>query len=91
MAGRKTGTVYLIHFAEPIAHARHYIGYADDVESRFAQHLAGTGARLLAVANQLGITYEIVRTWPGDRAFERLLKNRKCAPKYCPICKQSHH
>ncbi len=84
--GASAGTVYLIHLATPMAHAKHYIGYAQDVLARLAEHRAGTGARLLAVAGQRGIGFELVRMWPGDRTFERKMKNRKNAPRYCPIC-----
>jgi hypothetical protein len=34
-----------------------------------------------------GIGFQIVRTWPGSRSFERKLKNRKNARKLCPICR----
>jgi predicted GIY-YIG superfamily endonuclease len=34
------GTVYLIHFDRPYHHARHYIGYTDDVDARLAGHLS---------------------------------------------------
>ena len=32
------GTVYLIHFSQALAHACHYIGYADDLERRLDEH-----------------------------------------------------
>jgi hypothetical protein len=46
----------------------------------------GDGALLLGVINSLGIGFQLVRTWQGDRAVERLLKSKKRAPKFCPIC-----
>lgn len=82
-------TVYLIHFLTPLAHARHYLGYtqAESVDQRMERHLNGTGARLLQVARERGVKFEIVRTWEGEgRTFERKLKNRKNAPKLCPVC-----
>ena len=33
MAGRR-GTIYLLHFARPYKHARHYLGFAEDLERR---------------------------------------------------------
>lgn len=80
--------VYLIHLASPISHAHHYLGYtkADTVEERFKKHKTGCGARLLQVANELGIDYEVVRTWAGGRELERRLKKRKDSPRLCPIC-----
>lgn len=81
-------TVYLIHLSSPICHARHYLGWTkrDTVEERLAKHRSNQGARLLAVANQLGIEYEVVRTWEGDRKLERQLKRRKHSPLLCPMC-----
>jgi len=57
--------VYLLHFSAPISPAhtcQHYLGYAEDVDRRIAEHRAGTGARLTEVAKQRGITFEVVRT-----------------------------
>jgi predicted GIY-YIG superfamily endonuclease len=82
------GTVYLIHFDRPYHHARHYIGYTEDVDARLARHHAGNGAKLLAAVRRAGIGYEMVRTWEGvGRDFERKLKNQKNAPRLCPVCK----
>lgn len=84
--------VYLIHFDQPISPnltTQHYIGYTSrGKRKRFAEHKAGSGARLTRVANERGIDYRIVRTWwkKGTRAFERKLKNQKNSPKLCPIC-----
>ncbi len=82
--------VYLLHFTSPISPdntTQHYLGYADNVENRVADHAAGRGARLTQVAKERGIAFEVVRTWDdGDRTFERKLKNQKNAPKLCPIC-----
>jgi predicted GIY-YIG superfamily endonuclease len=82
--------VYLLHFDSPISEnhtTQHYIGYADDVNARIKEHKAGHGARLTQVANERGIGFEVVRIWEGDRKYERQLKNRKNAPRLCPICK----
>ena len=35
-----------------------------------------------------GIGWKVVRTWAGDRAFERRLKRRKNTPRrLCPVCR----
>ena len=35
-----------------------------------------------------GIAWKVVRTWRGDRAFERRLKRRKNTPRrLCPVCR----
>jgi predicted GIY-YIG superfamily endonuclease len=78
--------VYLIHFNEAFKHARHYLGYAEDLDARLERHRSGDGARLLAVLKSAGIAWRCVRTWQGDRKLERQLKNRHNAPKLCAIC-----
>jgi len=81
------GTVYLLHFARPYQHARHYLGYADNLEQRLARHRAGSGARLLAVIAAAGIDWRLVRTWPGTRTLERRLKGRHSGVRVCPLCR----
>jgi predicted GIY-YIG superfamily endonuclease len=83
--------IYLIHFSQPIGSdrktAQHYIGYAEgDPAARLALHRAGRGAKITRAAVERGIGLEIVRTWPGDRAVERRLKQRGHAAKLCPVC-----
>jgi predicted GIY-YIG superfamily endonuclease len=82
----KGPTVYLIHFNQAYHHARHYLGFSENLDKRITDHLCGMGARLLEVITQAGIDWKLARTWPGDRELERRLKNRKEAPKLCPIC-----
>lgn len=82
--------VYLIHFSKPLAHARHYLGFADTPESipsRLERHRSGHGAKLTKAATAAGIEFEITRIWvDGTRDFERKLKNQKQGPKLCPLC-----
>jgi len=87
--GETVIAVYLLHFDSKIAnHAQHYIGYAEDVDTRVAEHRSNPGARLMQVAKERGIGFEVVRVWPdGDRNFERRLKNQKHAWRHCPICR----
>jgi hypothetical protein len=80
------GTVYLLHFAEPFGHARHYTGWARNLDAHLAHHEAGSGARLLAVVKDAGIGWTLARTWPGDRTRERQLKNEGGASRRCPMC-----
>jgi predicted GIY-YIG superfamily endonuclease len=81
------GTVYLIHFDVPFRHARHYTGWASDLDARLALHAAGHGARLLAVIREAGINWKVARTWVGvDRNFERSLKKQGGASRRCPLC-----
>jgi len=85
--------IYLIHFSEPLAHARHYIGFVDgdidQVAARLHEHRAGRGARILAACNRSGIRYDIVATFPGDRTEERRMKKYHKGSQHCPICSPS--
>lgn len=83
------GTVYLFHFDQRYEHAGHYTGWAEDLDHRVAEHLAGRGARLIEVITQAGIGFRLARTWPGvTRARERQLKRQGGASRHCPICQE---
>ncbi len=82
--------VYLIHFLTPYKHARHYTGYANDIDDRLKHHAAGQGARLMEVIKENNINWVCVRRWPGaTRNDERKLKNSHQMPRLCPICNPS--
>lgn len=88
------GTIYLIHFDQPLGdttnprgQAQHYLGYTDDLEQRLEAHRTGNGSRIMEVVTERGISWQLVRTWEGDRGLERRLKNWHNSPKLCPICR----
>jgi|Tabmets5t2r1_1033131.scaffolds.fasta_scaffold311801_1 hypothetical protein len=90
------GTVYLLHFLEPIgnptnprAMAQHYIGWALVAAERVATHTTGNGAAIVRHVQARGIGFVVAATWPGSRALERQLKNRKHASRFCPACQQA--
>ena len=80
--------IYLIHFASPYKHARHYTGCTNDLTTRLHQHRAGTGARLMEVVTQAGIAWELAATWEGSYPEEQALKAQHNGPRHCPICRQ---
>ena len=82
----KTSICYLIHFNKQFKHARHYLGSTSNLEARIKTHRQGRGARLMEVIVAAGITWRVVRTWPGDRQRERQLKNRGGHARLCPTC-----
>src|SRR5262245_57772733 len=88
-AAMRQGTVYLLHFNSPYKHARHYVGYTKDLPARLAAHANGQGARLLEVITGAGISFQLARTWQGTRRDERRIKNRKEAPRLCPLCRRA--
>ncbi len=82
------GVVYLIHLERPYRHARHYLGFTADLSRRISEHRCGAGSPLLRAAGSVGIDFEVVRTWPGDRRLERRLHNYKNTPaRLCPVCR----
>lgn len=83
------GTVYLLHFAAPLGHARHYLGWAGpgNLGLRLAHHGTTTGANLMLHVAKAGIGWELSRTWPGDRHLERRLKNLGGHRRVCPVCR----
>lgn len=82
------GIIYLLHFSRPFKHARHYLGWAGEgrLEQRLEHHKRGTGAVLLRHVAAAGITWELARTWEGDRFRERSLKAQGGRSRMCPIC-----
>jgi hypothetical protein len=98
------GTVYLIHFDTKLCHAQHYIGYTNNLEQRTTEHTQSRGEynkstypdgrkrnrdALIRAVNDLGIGWEVVRTWEGDRTLEKKLKRQKKARRLCPVCRQN--
>lgn len=85
-------TLYLLHFSEPLQHARHYLGFceAEDPSERVAQHLAGRGSPLVKAAISRGIGVTLAIVLPGDRNFERRVKNRGSLCRWCPECGVNH-
>lgn len=82
----QVGTIYLIHFDTPYKHARHYLGWTTNLNSRLAAHAGGQGARLMAVIFEAGIPWKLARTWTGTRSRERQLKRQGGASRRCPMC-----
>ncbi len=84
----KQERVYLLHFNQPLAHAKHYIGVASDLEVRLHQHGLASGAKLMQAVKRAGISWVLARVWIGDRELERALKLQHNTPRLCPICMQ---
>jgi hypothetical protein len=85
------GLIYLLHFERSYRHARHYLGYTDDLEARLPAHRAGRGSPLVAAAVRDGIDFRLAATWPGDRREERRLHRYRNSPRrLCPICRDQH-
>lgn len=86
------GIVYLLHFDRPLGRARHYLGWTSlSLEERLARHNSNDGAAILRAIKQVGIGYSVAAVYENvDRHFERKLKNKKAATRWCPMCKENH-
>jgi hypothetical protein len=87
------GTVYLLHFERPYKHARHYLGFAQDLERRLELHRAGRGARLVEVIAQAGIGFQLARTLggrPPARAAAQERPQRAGAALPALPCREEH-
>ena len=87
-----TGYVYILHFDQPLAHARHYTGATANLPTRIAEHRSGSnGGRLPRVFRALGVGFQVGRVEEYDdhkAAFrrERQIKRVAHGPRYCQIC-----
>lgn len=76
------GTVYILEFAQPIRHAKYYIGWTSrDPETRLNEHLRGRGCPLVYHAGQRGAVRIVALVPEVTREVERRLKNRKNTPR----------
>jgi hypothetical protein len=82
------GEVYTIHLVPPLAHAKHYSGWAKEGRSRArsTDHALGRGARMLAAQMKAGGSWVIAKIEPGTRDLETTRKERG-ASRRCPVCK----
>jgi hypothetical protein len=80
--------VYLIHFEQPFHHARHYVGYTDNLQRRFNEHVhRKNSSPLLVAASAAGIAWRVAMIWPqAGRDLERLIKRTHHTARYCPEC-----
>lgn len=80
-------TVYLLHFERKYHHAQHYLGITDNLQQRLEVHRSGQGSPLVRAAVQSGISFQLAKTWQGDRYLERHLKSWHKSRQLCPICR----
>jgi hypothetical protein len=84
---RRVGTAYLLHFARPYHHARHYLGFTTNLEARLVTHRLGDGSPLISAVVDDGIEIFLARTWENvTRTFERRGHRKGSKREVCPIC-----
>ena len=83
--------VYLLHFDEPVGHALHYCGWAEDMKRRIDEHRRGvSGAVLPRAAFIQGIGFTVSRVWVGaTRGDEMRLKKKSHRPP-SPAMRNTH-
>ena len=95
MAQTPTGTVYLLHFDKPLGdpqnprgQAWHYLGWTKNLAARLALHRKGRShAKIMRAVFEAGITFRLVKTWPGDPKLEKKIKRQHNHPRHCHICR----
>lgn len=91
------GVVYILHFAEKIYHAQHYVGFCQKLEpnlyNRMERHWNGKSrVALMKKVSRKKIDFVVAKIYLGvNQDFERMLKNRKKASVYCPVCRAEHY
>jgi nicotinamidase-related amidase len=80
--------VYLLHFDPPYKHAKHYLGFSEDIPGRIRAHVTRNGSPLVAAAKAQGSRVILTRVWPSaHRDDERRLKRQRHGLGYfCPRC-----
>lgn len=82
--------LYLFHFEPRYRHACHYLGYADSIGRRIAEHLASraNASPLVRAALAAGCSVQLARCFPGEtRTTERRLKRQGGLSRHCPVCR----
>ena len=79
--------LYLLHFDEPIAHAQHYLGSTERLQTRLKEHATGHGSTLTTEFHKRAIGFTVARVWiVQHRTAEQIAKHQKNAPSMCWIC-----
>ncbi len=80
--------VYLIHLDTPLKHARHYLGFSEDLLKRLQRHHTGQGAAFMKAIAKEEISWHVSRIWDGNYELEQVLKRQHNASHLCPTCIQ---
>lgn len=85
--------LFLLHFATPYHHARHYLGYAVGTGrgAAYAKAIASNVAlgphELVMAAQACGVELEVADVWVGEgRELQRRMRASHNLARHCPIC-----
>jgi len=82
-------SVYILHFAEKLHNAQHYVGCTNNIERRMREHLHcySGGSKLVRAVVKRGTEVILAKVYPyGDRNLEKRIKAIKKTSLICPIC-----
>lgn len=85
------GFIYLLHFNQPLKHAKHYLGYSENnPEERIELHRQGKSkVRIMEVLFKANISFSVVSIWTDkSRTDERKMKGRGKS-SICETCIKS--
>lgn len=90
--GAKVCGLFLLHFDEPYAHARHYLGYAKRDVAAYARDVVEGRVlpphELVGAVQAAGIGISVAWAWPGlDRADRDRLRAQGGLSRHCPTCR----
>ena len=80
------GVIYMLHFDQPYKHARHYVGWTDDLLDRLDTHARGHGARLVAVIGTPGSASPWSASARAPAASNAPSRTQAEQVRYCPAC-----
>ena len=83
------GLIYLLHFERSYHHARHYLGYTDDLDgAAWPRTAPGAAARWWRPRSATGSSSASPRHGRGTATEERRLHRYRNSPRrLCPICR----
>jgi N-acetylglutamate synthase-like GNAT family acetyltransferase len=85
-----TSYIYVLHFDDPLKHARHYIGCTESLKARLVRHATGHGARIMRVCIEQGISWRLGSLMTCShkrmRELERSPKDQHNSERYCSLC-----
>lgn len=85
-----TSCLYVLHFLEPLSHAKHYAGCTSSLFQRLEAHATGSGSKICKVLYKIGINWTLAAVYLCSkvqmRRLERQLKNCHDLGRWCPLC-----
>lgn len=90
MAIFRKAWIYVLHFDDPLHHARHYTGCTLQLRDRLSAHAQGRGSRLCEVLLARGLHWTLGGLMTCSiqqmRRIERGIKDRHNGPQFCQTC-----